>query len=111
MLTYYDIEGWCAGCKVSGITDTSLSHKNFPSLETILHSAVEQCDASVICVSVNENEEKVLKWLKDNKFRRGPVVKNFIHNGHKTWMYFKQIPKKVYNEVHKAALLDFDRWY
>jgi len=98
MLNYSEIVGWCAGCKVSGVTTTSLSSKDFPSIQQIMKNVVSEVDASVICVSVNEHETTVLEWLKKHKFRRGPVANNWIHGGHKTWMYFKQIPKTIYKK-------------
>lgn len=98
MLSYYDVEGWCAGCKVVGITTTALHSNHFPSLKKMMEEAVEKTNASVICVTVNEHETSVLDWLKKNKFRRGPVVKNWIHGGRKTWLYSKQIPKSIYKD-------------
>lgn len=97
MLTHDAIEGWCAACKVSGITETALTHKNFPSIETIMKNSVIDVEASVIVVSVNEEEHRVLEWLKVNKFRKGPVVKSWRYGGRKTWLFFKNIPKRIYD--------------
>lgn len=98
MLDYSEIDSWCAGCKVSGITREMLTHPKFPSLQTIMEDAVERERASCLMVTVNEKEEAVLAWLKANKFRKGPQVKNWGHGGRKTFAYFKQIPRALWRE-------------
>jgi len=99
-LDYRDTPGWCAGCKVHGITETTITHKTFPSIETILQACVEEQHASVAIVSVNEEETRVLEWLLKNKFRKGPSVRNWNHGGRKTFLYFKQIPERIYEEFY-----------
>ena len=98
MLDYDGIDGWCAGCKVSGITETALSNPNFPSITQIMKRAAEELEASCILVSCNEGETRVLKWLKGNKFTKGPVVRNWGHGGRRTWMFTKKIPKKIWKD-------------
>ena len=96
MLDYDKVSGWCAGCKVTGITETALSNPNFPSITSIMRIAASETEASCILVSCNEGETSVLKWLKDNKFTKGPVVRNWGHGGRRTWLFTKKIPKKIW---------------
>lgn len=90
-LDYDDMPGWCAGTKISGITNKNIRKIN---IEYLIKKVAQDFGTSVICVSVNETETDVIKWLKDNKFRKGPMMKNWGHNGRKTNMYFKQITKR-----------------
>lgn len=93
----YDIEeipGWCAGAKL-GLTDYEVLQFR-PFLPDIIKLVVEQIEASVIVVSVNEKEKYVIDWCKANGFKKGPVVRNWGHAGRKTYMYFYQIKKSDY---------------
>jgi len=96
MLDYSDMPGWCAGIKVNGVSDTYVTHPTFPSVEKMMKEGLEEVDGSALCITVNAKEERVLKWLKDNKFRKGPSVKNWGHGGRATMMYFKQIPRSLW---------------
>lgn len=97
-IDYWDVAGWCAGCKVHRVNDNTVSHPTFPSLKQMMEKACSDIVASVLVISVNEEEVRTLAWLKKNKFRKGPVVKNWNHGGRKTMLYFKQIPKSIYEE-------------
>lgn len=86
-----DIPRWCAGCKISDVTEDSIDDLN---LKDMIISAIKDSGFSVITISVNESETKVIEWLKNNKFKRGPVCRNYGHGGRKTYLYFYQISKK-----------------
>lgn len=109
MLSYEEIPGWCAGCKVSGVTSHYLKDKTFPSVEEMMTQAVKQENASVIVVSVNADELPVLVWLKANKFRKGATMRNYLHGGRKTWLYQKQIPERLRDAARAAREGNGDR--
>ena len=108
MLSYWEIPGWCAGCKVCGVTSRNVKDKEFPSIEDIMIQAVKLENASVIVVSVNEQEVPVLAWLKANKFRKGATM-NYLHGGRKTWLYQKQIPERLRDAARAAREGNGDR--
>ena len=97
-LGYWYIDSWCAATKVEGITETYLSHPNFPSLDTIIDESFGDNEAPVLMVTTNQGELKVIEWLKKNRFKKGPLVRNWGHGGRKTQAWFYQIPKKVWLE-------------
>lgn len=97
-LWYYAVDNWCAATVVSGITETSITHPAFPSLEKIIDEAFDEFEAPVLMVTTNVDEVNVIEWLKKNKFKKGPLVRNWGHGGRKTQAWFYQIPKKVWLE-------------
>jgi hypothetical protein len=93
---YYDeenIPNWCAGLKFS-LCDEDV-HK--ADIKEMIKKACEY-EASVIVVSVNVEEELVIDWCKKNKFKRGPIMKNWLHDGRKTYLFFKQVTKKDFKK-------------
>lgn len=89
-----DIPGWCAGVKVSL---TSFDLPKSGSDKEILED-VGDCGGSVAVVSVNVEETSVIAFLKKNGWSKGRWFKNWIHGGRKTCLYYKQIPKTLYNK-------------
>ena len=84
------IDGWCAGCKVSGINNASLSCKDFPSLDKIITAVAEEFERSCIVVSTNVEETAANNWLIDNGFVKGPDILNWNHGGRITNLWFYQ---------------------
>lgn len=98
-LYYESVNSWCAGINVSGVTDSAVSHPSFPSVEKMMEQGVVEVEGSVLLITVNVEEKRVLEWLKANKFRKGPMMKNWGHGGRQTLCYFKQIPRKLWRKV------------
>jgi hypothetical protein len=105
-----DIDGWCAGSKVSGLyTDINLSQV---SLEKLIEQALDDGNPSCLVISANEDETGLLDWLKQNKFKRGPMIRNALHEHHKTWMFFKQITKAQLKKYgHSTYAQNGGGWY
>lgn len=99
-----EMPGWCAGIKVTGLADVvrrKLTLSRFFS--EVLNLAQQfRGECSVIVVSVNEEELDQIAWLKENKFKKCPWFKNYIHGDRRTCLYMKQIPKKLYKEYFGA---------
>ena len=106
-LWYWYVDSWCATTFVSGITETSIKHPNFPSLDKIIDEMFEDNETPVLGVTVNEDELSVIEWLKENKFKKGPLVRNWGHGGRKTQAWFYQIPKKVWLEKTGRTLTEW----
>lgn len=98
-----EMPGWCAGAKVS-LCEGDIKHAN---LSDMIEQVVERIEASVIIISVNEDEEKVIDWCKANKFKKGPFLKNWGHSGRRTYLYFYQINKATYN-MHGGCNWDYN---
>lgn len=95
-LDYEGIYGWCAGVKVRLIA------KNIDNNLTWLDMAKRAAGLgySVVVVSVNVEELKVIEWLKENKFKKSPMFQNHHHGGRKTLLYMKQVPKTTFEKYY-----------
>ena len=91
-----DVPGWCAGCKVS-IVGTDISN-NLTWLDLAKRAAGR--GYSVVVVSVNVEELKVIEWLKENKFKKSPMFNNHYHGGRKTLLYMKQVTKATFERYY-----------
>lgn len=92
---YEEIPGWCAGIKVSDVNRDSIHKTTF---QDILAYTLYKERYSCVVISANEAETEVLEWLKKEKFRRGPMVKNYIHGGRKTWLFFRNVTKRDFDK-------------
>lgn len=90
-MRFNKIPGWCAGVKVSGF-----GNNNLPKSLTDLFEAHKKRrrTQSVICITTNNMEDKLIKWLKDNGFTPSPVFQNYNHAKRGTQMWFIQVPDK-----------------
>jgi len=95
-LYIYEVEGWCAGGKVS-ITNNDIG----PDLKwTGIARRVAEIGGCVAIVSVNVEEVEVIKWLEDNKFQKSPEFRNYHHGGRKTLLYMKQVTKTTFEKYY-----------
>lgn len=95
-LDYDDIAGWCAGCKV-GLVEGDIGNN---LIWSDLANKAAGMGCSVVVVSVNVEELKVIEWLKENKFKKSPVFKNHYHGGRKTLLYMKQVTKTTFEKYY-----------
>lgn len=96
-LEYEEIYGWCAGVKV-GLTERDIA----PSLKWLdmAKRAAGDFGCSVVVVSVNVEELKVIEWLERNKFKKSPMFNNHYHGGRKTLLYMKQVTKATFEKYY-----------
>ena len=87
------IAGWCAGCKVTGIKDLTVGHKDFPSLDKIVEAVAYDYERSCVVASTNVDEVKANAWLEKHGFVKGPDIQNWNHGGRLTNLWFYQIPQ------------------
>jgi hypothetical protein len=85
------VEDWCACTHVSGITNWGVVRGDFPTIQEIVRESFEDLEPPCLMVTVNEEEEAVISWLKANKFKKGPWLRNWGHGGRKTQAWFYQI--------------------
>jgi hypothetical protein len=88
-LDFEEVPLWCAGIKLS-VTEENVDTFSWGEIIKELSWYRPSC----VVVSVNEQETRVIEWCKENKFRKGPTIKNWLHDGRKTYLFFKQITKK-----------------
>lgn len=100
------IPDWCAGCWMSGLTEDIIEHI---TKEQLIKSAVAHKN-SVIVVSVGEEEEEVIKKLKEWGFAKGKWFKNWGHNGKRTCLYTLQLSAKEWSSQGNTIGC-FDDWY
>lgn len=92
-----DVDGWCAARKVS-LEDWYFTDLHFePPTNVGILKEVGRQGGSIACVSVNVDEKEVIAFLKRNKWVESPRWPNYLHGGRKTFMAFKQVPKRYYN--------------
>lgn len=88
--------GWCAGMFVHGLREGNILEVD----PEILEEEAAERGCSVVVVSVNVREEKVIEWCKDNKFKKSPMFMNYNHGDRKTFLYMKQVRKSVFNKYN-----------
>lgn len=83
---------WCASCKVSGLNNYNCKDLKISYILQQVFDSGE--NYSSISISANETETDLIEWLRKNKFRRGPMVRNYEnHGGRKTWLFNRQTTK------------------
>ena len=95
-LDYEDIYRWCAGVKVELVErdiDNNLTWSD-------LAKKAAGMGYSVVVISVNVEELKVIEWLKESKFKKSPVFRNHYHGGRKTLLYMKQVTKTTFEKYY-----------
>jgi len=104
----YEIQGWCAGIKVSLREGREILYhpphlkcdrEYYNRWQKDIIKTVAKREGSVAVVSVNTSEKYLISFLRKYKWKPGPLMKNWIHNGRNTRLYFFQIPKKEYDNV------------
>ena len=91
-----DVPGWCAGCKV-GIVARDIAN-NLTWIDLARRAA--GFGYSIVVVSVNVEELKVIEWLEANKFKKSPMFQNHYHGGRKTLLYMKQVTKTTFEKYY-----------
>lgn len=96
-LEYEAFYGWCAGVKI-GLVERDIE----PNLKwtEIAKRAARDFGCSVVVVSVNVEELKVIEWLKENKFKKSTMFQNHFHGGRKTLLYMKQVTKTAFEKYY-----------
>jgi hypothetical protein len=89
------ITGWCAGCKISNMSDHNVEDMEWSVIERM----VADDEGSVAVVSVNEHETLTIAWLINNGFEQSSVYNNF-NSGNKTQLFLKQVSQEVWNETN-----------
>lgn len=97
-----EIPDWCAGVKVSEVTDQNLKYFNLKEIE---EEARRYFNASVLVISLNELEKESLPFLRKLGFKKYGSFKNYNHRDRKTFLMMKQIPKSVANRIDNE-----ERW-
>jgi len=104
-LDVYDIDGWCAGKNVSGLTADVINKYG----KSYIISKVLAEEGSVILVTVNETETEVIEKLKEWGFTKGKWFKNWGHGGRRTCIYTYQISKQDWEDAGNTVG-SFDNW-
>ena len=92
-VSFETIHGWCAGCKIAGVTDQTIGLKDFPSLDKIVEAVAHDFERSCVVVSTTVDEVKANAWLEKHGFEKGPDIQNWNHEGRLTNLWFYQIPQ------------------
>lgn len=87
---------WCAGIKLSGLTNESK-----PTIQQILDAWKPQytdLQGSIIVVSCGADEKELRDHLKSIGFYKHKSFINYGHSSGKTWLMSYQIPKDIWCE-------------
>lgn len=103
---YDDISNWCAVTHVYYVAAEN-------SINQILSTPYKKeswnnSGASVVMVTVNEDEHELIKKLKEAKFKKGPWLKNWAHGGRRTCAYFKQLSLEEWKTKTGMKLGEYD---
>lgn len=105
-----DVDNWCATTHVCSIYVDEYKDEEV-LLQRILEIPYKNWDrsgASVIMVTVNEEETELIDFLKRHKFKKGPWLKNWAHGGRRTCAFFKQLTLKQWEKLSGMKLGEYD---